>query len=497
MAEISRNSPAPACADTLVQIVIWTALYSFPLLLAVNPHLDEDLGFHLRTGQWIVHQGRVPQTDPFSQHGQETGQPWIAYSWLFDVAVHGFHRMLGYPGIVLFRVFLLFAVLAAFHRLIGKREERFLVAAALTGVAFFSLRPLASERPWLLSILFSTLTLDALLDLAQGKRSRAVWLLPVGFALWANVHIQFVVGLLLLGLACVGPIGDWLLGRTGPVLPAGSRGWWRLVGLTLCCLGATLVNPYGVGIYRVVADYATHQAPLRHVAELKALEFRDPWDWCAPLLGGLAAFSLGKRRWSCFEVLLLAAAGWFSFRMRRDLWILVSASLGLLVTAPKSSAGALTFLPSRRQGLLVAAALCVIVGLFWKVRLPSASVRAQLEKEYPVRAVAHVRALLQERGQPVRLYNHFDWGGYLMWELPELPVALDGRTNVHGDARITRMVVTWQGLAGWDRDPELTGADVVIGQAWAPLVSLLRLDERFQLAYEDETAVVFYRMTPF
>jgi hypothetical protein len=59
------------------------------------------------------------------------------------------------------------------------------------------------------------------------------------------------------------------------------------------------------------------------------------------------------------------------------------------------------------------------------------------------------------------------------------------------------MVATWQGLAGWDRDPELSGADIVIAQTWAPLVSLLRLDERFRLAYEDETAVVFYRMTPF
>src|SRR5947209_6492448 len=109
---------APLRSETVFPVAIWTALYSLPLLLAVGPHLDEDLGFHLRTGQWIVQEGRVPQTDPFSQYGQETGTPWVAYSWLFDVAVYGFHRALGYQGVVLFRVLLLFAVLTALHRLI-------------------------------------------------------------------------------------------------------------------------------------------------------------------------------------------------------------------------------------------------------------------------------------------------------------------------------------------------------------------------------------------
>src|SRR5207253_643386 len=161
--------------------------------------------------------------------GQESGKSWLAYSWLFDVAVYGFYRLLGFQGVVLFRLILLFAVLAALHRLIGKRETRFLVAATLSAVAFFALTPLASERWWLL---------------------------------------------------------------------------WALPG---ACVAATLLNPSGIGVYRVVLEYASHSAPLRHVTELKALAFRDPWDWCMLTLAGWAMFRLGKRPGSCFEVLLLMA----------------------------------------------------------------------------------------------------------------------------------------------------------------------------------------------
>ena len=45
--------------------------------------------------------------------------------------------------------------------------------------------------PWLFTILFSTLLLDVLLDLRDGQPIRRHRLLPLMFALWANLHVQF------------------------------------------------------------------------------------------------------------------------------------------------------------------------------------------------------------------------------------------------------------------------------------------------------------------
>lgn len=70
---------------------------------------------------------------------------------------------------------------------------------------------------------------------------------------------------------------------------------------------------------------------------------------------------------------------------------------------------------------------------------------------------------------------------------------MDRRTNLHGDERLLRSYKTWAGERGWDSDPELQAAGVVIASTESPLCSLLRLAGRFRVAYEDPHAVVFIR----
>jgi hypothetical protein len=115
----------------------------------------------------------------------------------------------------------------------------------------------------------------------------------------------------------------------------------------------------------------------------------------------------------------------------------------------------------------------------------------ELEKvvagDYPVEAARFVAA----RNFPGPLYNHFDWGGYLIWRLPQLPVSIDGRGNVHDSARIRHSAEVWNGKHNWASDPELAAARLVIAEKDFPLTQLLRLDSRFEIAYEDEVGVVF------
>jgi hypothetical protein len=68
---------------------------------------------------------------------------------------------------------------------------------------------------------------------------------------------------------------------------------------------------------------------------------------------------------------------------------------------------------------------------------------------------------------------------------------MDGRAYVHGDERIMRSLATWSGHEGWERDPELGAARLVIGGSKTPLALLLRREPRFELVYEDQLAVVF------
>jgi hypothetical protein len=91
------------------------------------------------------------------------------------------------------------------------------------------------------------------------------------------------------------------------------------------------------------------------------------------------------------------------------------------------------------------------------------------------------------------MFNDFDWGGYLIWALPGHRVTLDGRINVSGAELFGRTETAWRGEGGWQSNPELAEARVVVARKSRPLTELLRKDPRFHLSYEDAVAVVFSR----
>jgi hypothetical protein len=471
---------------------MWVALYSIVAFAVTQVVLDWDIWWHMRVGQWVVEHRTVTTTDPFSDYGQD--RPWVAYSWLFEVVVYGLHWAFGMYGIVLFRIVLSFALVAAVHRFVVKRLPHGLMALGLVTAATIALAPLLNVRPWLFTILFSLVTLDALLDLRAGRAARTVWLLPLVYVLWANIHIQFVYGLLLLGLGCAAPVIDYFLRRDEEASHAskvGTRGWWSLVGLTLACFLATFVNPYGPQLYRVVFEYGSQTGAFQIVSELTALEFRTICDWTVLALVVLAACALGRRkRVSAFEVLLLIATAYFAFRAKRDVWFATLGALAVLTTPARTADPASIFPWTWRRLAALAAVLVLVTAVSALGRgLSRSGLERWTAEKFPVTAAQHVA----EHGYEGPMFNDFNSGGYLIWALPQHRVSLDGRTNLHGDERLFRNHRTWSGVKGWEDDPELNAANLVIGDPHLALAELLKRDARFEKVFEDDNGIVFVR----
>ena len=61
-----------------LRLLILVVLYALPAVVTLRPVgqpvYDPDIWWHLRTGQWVVEHGTVPQTDPFSR----LERPWVA-----------------------------------------------------------------------------------------------------------------------------------------------------------------------------------------------------------------------------------------------------------------------------------------------------------------------------------------------------------------------------------------------------------------------------------
>jgi hypothetical protein len=91
------------------------------------------------------------------------------------------------------------------------------------------------------------------------------------------------------------------------------------------------------------------------------------------------------------------------------------------------------------------------------------------------------------------LYNNLNWGGFLMWYMPDYPVAIDGRNDLYGDEMDRLFFNSQNADTSYTTDPYLNEAGVVLLDSQLPLAKILSVDPRFQLVYHDDTATVYAR----
>jgi hypothetical protein len=374
------------------------------------------------------------------------------------------------------------AITAVVHQILRRLNSDFTVGVGITFLAMYTMGRLFTPRPWLLTILFFALELNILIRARQSGRIRGLLWLPVIFAVWTNIHIQFIDGLLVLGIV----LAESVCAIRWPAIKSKLQAR-TMTGIFVACIVATLVNPYGWTIYKVAYDLVTQAASLPQIMELSAISFRTLDDWCLLFIALAATAVLARaRRITFFEIVLLAFSIVVSFRSQRDIWVLTIAGSAILVsnlaqgpTEQFSIRGPAVFI------LVSATALCAVLA-FVVMGVTNSALQTKLETDLPVQAANAIK-LENWRGP---IYNDYNWGGFLIWSLGR-PVSMYGRNTDYGVERVIRSFETWDGAPGWDSDPDLVTANLIIAQAQAPLVQLLRLQPCLQLAYEDQLAAVF------
>ncbi len=316
---------ALSTAGRLVDGVLVVLVVLAAFLLGCQELFDADVWWHVRAGQWIWANGRVPASDPFTFGS--ANRPWIDLHWLFQLMLAAAHGIGGVAGMIL-----LASSIYASMILVGltTRDRRWPMAviAACWLPASGAMSSRFDPRPEAISLLGVAVYLAVLFR--TDRRPALAWLLPLVQVIWVNSHALFVLGPLILGAYLVDHIAVAAL--TGRPLAGGNthsvpgRRWWlHLGGAALALVPACLVNPYG---------WRGALLPFEVFPKITA--------W-----GGPAKSYVGENmdlRTFVQTVGLEGAAGNFFFRA--ECFLLVMLPLSLIVPAvwrlapPASSAGA-------------------------------------------------------------------------------------------------------------------------------------------------------------
>lgn len=467
-------------------------VFQIIFFITLSPPQDADMWWHLAAGKEMVEQGKILTTDVFSYTHQ--GENWTNAFWLSDIFLFLIYRLGGYLGITLLVSLTAVVIMAVIYR--RTSHNPFPLPLLIIILATFAIAPVWTPRPQI----FSFLLLAVLDDGLNGKNGfilKQPWLLPIVFTVWANIHGGFIWGFLLIFAFILGNGLDSLLKRENSLSfkQLGQFSIWTFVAAL-----AIGINPNGLSLWRL--PFYTVDVSIQSITEWGSPNFHrldlHPILWLLFLVIVGAGTSRKALSWN--NILSVIGFAYMAFISQRSIGPFVIIAAPFVINSLNDFWSECLYLISsiyrQRQTKPAFARLAFLTNLFILgmflvlviIRAASVSTGQQVHNEWPWKAVEWIRT-----NQPDgRMFNAYNWGGYLQWELPEYPVFIDGRADLYGEKTIHEwwsvVNASEEGLALLD----LWQVDFVILEPGWPILERLT-QEGWHTLYEDSVAIVMGR----
>jgi hypothetical protein len=380
-------------------------------VLSFRTIYEPDLWWHLAQGREAA-AGRLVHTNVFNFLYASYPQSYT--SWLFDLGAYIAWQAAGGAGIQIAQA----AVLAsAFVLTFLACRQRAATSAALAILilGFFVLEPRALPRPHLAS--FAGMAACTFL-IERARRSASarplLWAIPL-VALWSNLHVECFMGVLLIALFAASEL----------LRPAvlTRREALHACAIAAGCLAATLVNPYGWGIERYLAE--NWRVPqFLNIAELRPAYLPNYRAFFVYLGIGTALLLWRPRAAAFWEIAAALAFAALGVRFLRF------TPLVFLVTAP-TLAERLNGLISRgldgRALVVTALAIGMITArqpLIVFTRIDVGTHAVAPPEFFPT----DFGRLMRNAGMHGPVFTSLNLGGFVAWELyPQVQIFQDAR----------------------------------------------------------------------
>jgi len=470
-------------------------VFVFAFLLASRPLSDGDFWWHLKTGEYIVHNFSIPRLDFYSF--TNPGKYWVAHEWLSEVIFYLVYSRLGFNTLIfIFTVLTVLAFWVVFRR---TQTHPFVKGIAIL-LSVWSILPTIGVRPRAFTLLFAAIYLALLHQFVRHKQTKAIWWLVPMMIVWVNLHAGYLIGLVLIGVTIVGVVLDAWFG--GEKL---ASHWPRLKTLILVfivCLLAVNLNPQGPRIFLFPFEFFFSPVQQDQITDWLSPDFHQ--QELLPLLLLIllttAALALSPKRVRPSELLLFLSTLYATLKSNRHMAIFALVAGPMLAdylqywlettpfgrtfgqTQPASS--------TRRQLIFNLILLAPLIACLIKLKSVIYSPPTQERVGVPLNAVAFVK----EHNITGNTFTDPNiWGGYLIWETPSNPVYIDGRIDMYGDEFVKDYLGIIRGFSRWQDPFDKYGVQIAIVSPRSVLRLQLDQSPQWQQVYSDEMAVVFQR----
>jgi hypothetical protein len=479
------------------------------LIMALRTPLDTDMWWHLRAGEetWLNQEVYSVDTFSFTREGSN----WINHSWLSQVVMYLIFRSANYYGLsiwvgvcaVLSMAFVYFQMKG--HPLL--RSALLIFAAVVSSVVW-------SPRPQIHSLVLFSLLSYLIYKFKHTRRlGWLIGIIPL-FILWGNLHGGYVLGFILIGAVIAGEVFNKITLREEDETLA----WKQIAHLALFMLAGLLVvliNPFGVDMWKIPFNTVGVETLQNLISEWASPDFhqffQQPMLWM--LLGVFSLIGLSDKRIDGAELIPLVVFSWAALTARRNFgpFAIVAAPVfskyfagfidGWLGIAKqkiewvnrivvKTSRSNSELKPIFKNLINLTMISLLLIGVGWKIAsVNERNFVLQAERDiFPVDAVEWLR----DSGITGKMFNEYNWGGYLTWHFRDMQVFVDGRTDLYGDDILEDYINLIAGKTNWVDVIDKYNLSILLVDPDSVLVDLV-VNSELKIVYMDTHSVIISR----
>ena len=494
---------------------LFSVLFAFSLFLFIfsfvyNLPVDFDLGWHLRYGKETLVNKKVAIYDSFSH--TFNGKPFIDSCWLTEVFFYYLFSHFSFFGFTL--VISALTTLAIFLLIFiwgWPAAVQFFLAAwlVLSCSPNFKIGPRTQNFSW---IFFSFLFI-LLLKYSKNGKKKFLLPLPIMFSIWVNSHGGFLLGL---GVIAFFAFFETIACVFKPELT--GKKVLSLAVVFLICLGTFFLRPFSLLENQSYFDRAKSifdlfkgiMLPLNlatGVSRAGGLRTNIA-EWLPPLFFNLSgtlfllaivvsiAIFTTKRinLVNIRKLALLFLFAYFGTLSRKNVPFFFLVFVPVIGEEFKSS-----FLLKKLKPFdLPIKILMILLMLFVSIsrtQLATAKIERSeknfkyycQETNYPYKAIEYIK----KHPPSGNMFNLYNWGGFLIWQLPEYPTFIDGRKPGGEIFSEYKQVVNLK--EGWQKVLEKYQVEWMLVHNGFLFEQIVTTEASWEKVYEDEIAIILIK----
>jgi len=425
--------------------------------------LDPDFPWHLKVGEEIYLNQKVPDVNHYNYVFPDSENFWVDHEWLSNLFIFGIYNNFGYLALnIIFALIFLLTIVILNRFIIKNISPNKLMIFPLLIFETLGLKAIMAhsgiriqEVSWLFLLLILIILYYFKHQALLNKKKPwliLIWLIPIIF-LWTNLHASFLLGIgilfFYLGTKIIEKIIFTSPNRfTKPLINffnfnnvLSFKNLMSLAIFSLLSSLTTLLTPYGLKLFDFLYVYGDNTAYLTKISEWLP-QFSYPFMyWQLLYIGIVVAIWLlilishknNKKILTPWNIALNLLFLILSLKSKRHFPLFFVVSLPTLMAFLYNDLNLLFQIKKSNnkkidtviKSYLIIVIIISITAVALNLKITTNPFNSFCNT-YPCQAVTFLKDKATDY-QDSNIFNDYDWGGYLIYTCPEKKLFIDGR----------------------------------------------------------------------